>query len=355
MWRNRRLLDLLGLEHPIIQAPMAGSTTPAMAAAVANAGGLGSIGAATASLDEWRNTVAETKRLTNRAINVNFFVHEPPTPEPTREMRMAVRLEPYYAELGLEVPAPSVPFHPFNAAALSALVELRPRVASFHFGLPAAAAVKALKDAGIRVLSSATTPGEAKKLEAMGADAVIAQGWEAGGHRGTFAAPFAEGQIGTMALVPQVVDAVQIPVIAAGGIADGRGIAAALMLGASGVQIGTAFLTCAESAAHPLHREALLDRARPSQVTPLFGGRPARALVNRYMTEMADAEPLPFPMQFSLVTPLARAAVQAGSTDFLPMWAGQAHGLNRALPAAELMQRLVEEAAQRLASPAPGS
>jgi nitronate monooxygenase len=350
MWRDRRLIDLLGLEHPIIQAPMAGSTTPAMAAAVANAGGLGSIGAATATLDEWRKTVTEAKRLTNRALNVNFFVHEPPTPpEPAQEMRMAVRLEPYYADLGLEVPAPSVPFHPFSTAALNALVDLRPRVASFHFGLPAASAVKALKDAGIRVLSSATTPSEAMKLEAMGADAVIAQGWEAGGHRGTFAAPFAEGQIGTMALVPQMVDAVKIPVIAAGGIADGRGIAAALMLGAAGVQIGTAFLTCTESAAHPLHREALLEAGRPSQVTSVFGGRPARALVNRYMTEMADAEPLPFPMQFSLVTPLARAAVQAGSTDFLPMWAGQAHGLNRSLPAAELMQRLVTEATQRLA------
>ena len=349
MWRDRRLIDLLGLDHPIIQAPMAGSTTPAMAAAVANAGGLGSIGAATLSLDEWRSTVTEAKRLTNRALNVNFFVHEPPTPDAAREIRMVARLAPYYAELGLPVPAASVPFHPFNAAALAALIELRPRVASFHFGLPSAQAVKAMKDAGIRVLSSATTPAEAIKLEAMGADAVIAQGWEAGGHRGTFAAPFAEGQIGTMALVPQVVDAVKVPVIAAGGIADGRGIAAALMLGASGVQIGTAFLTCVESAAHPLHREALLQPARPSQVTSVFGGRPARALGNRYMAEMADAEPLPFPMQFSLVTPLARAAVQAGSTDFLPMWAGQAHGLNRSLPAAELMQRLVTEATQRLA------
>jgi nitronate monooxygenase len=349
MWRDRRLIDLLGLEHPIIQAPMAGSTTPAMAAAVANAGGLGSIGAATASLDEWRSTVAEAKRQTNRALNVNFFVHEPPTPDAVRETRVAARLAPYYAELGLLVPAASVPFHPFNAAALAALIELRPAVASFHFGLPSAQTVGALKAAGIRVLSSATTPAEAVKLEAMGADAVIAQGWEAGGHRGTFAAPFAEGQIGTMALVPQVVDAVKVPVVAAGGIADGRGIAAALMLGASGVQLGTAFLTCAESAAHPLHRQALLETGRPSQVTSVFGGRPARALSNRYMAEMAEIEPLPFPMQFSLVTPLARAAVQAGSTDFLPMWAGQAHGLNRSLPAAELMQRLVTEATTRLA------
>lgn len=349
MWRDRRLLDLLGLEHPIIQAPMAGSATPAMAAAVANAGGLGSIGAATATLDDWRAAVAEAKRLTNRALNVNFFVHEPPTPDIVRETRMAARLAPYYGELGLQVPAASVPFHPFNAAALAALIELRPRVASFHFGLPAAPAVEALKHAGIRVLSSATTPAEAVKLEAMGADAVIAQGWEAGGHRGTFAVPFAEGQIGTMALVPQVVDAVKVPVIAAGGIADGRGIAAALMLGAAGVQIGTAFLTCAESSAHPLHRQALMQPERAAHVTAAFGGRPARALANRYMVEMAEIEPLPFPMQFSLVTPLARAGAQGGSTDFLPMWAGQAYGLNRNLPAAELMQRLVEETTQRLA------
>jgi nitronate monooxygenase len=350
MWQDRRLLDLFGLEHPIIQAPMAGFTTPALAAAVANAGALGSLGTAVYPVADWRAQVEATRALTNRSINVNFFVHTPPVIEPAREQAVRARLAPLYAEFAVAPPAPAAaPFAPFGSESLDTLLALRPVVASFHFGLPTADAVRAIKQAGIRILSSATTPAEAVRLEAEGADAVIAQGWEAGGHRGTFAVPWPEGQIGTMALVPQVVDAVQIPVIAAGGIADGRGIAAALALGAAGVQMGTAFLRCPEASTPPPHRAALGDPLRATQVTTAFTGRPARALVNRFVAEMAGADALPFPAQASLVRPLTQAALQRGSAEFLSLWAGQAAGLARAMPAAELVQTLVRAAESRLA------
>jgi nitronate monooxygenase len=349
MWQDRRLLNLLGIEHPIVQAPMAGFTTPALAAAVANAGGLGSLGAATSSVADWRKLLADTRALTNRSINVNFFVHAPPVIEPAREQAVRAKLAPFHAELGVEPGPAAVPFEPFGNDGLSALLELRPTVASFHFGLPPQDAVRALKQAGVRVLSSATTPAEAVRLEGEGADAIIAQGWEAGGHRGTFAVPWTEGQIGTMALVPQVVDAVAVPVIAAGGIADGRGIAAALMLGAAGVQMGTAFLGCPETNTPAQHRAALGDPSRPAQLTTAFTGRPARALSNRYLEAMAGAEALPFPAQASLVRPLTVAAMKQGSADFLSLWAGQAAGLARAMPANELVQTLVREATARLA------
>jgi nitronate monooxygenase len=294
--------------------------------------------------------LAATRQLTNRPINVNFFVHAPPHIDPAQVAAVTERLRPYYAELGLTPPAAAMaPFPPFDAAALAALLELRPAVASFHFGLPPADAVSALKQAGMLLLSSATTPQEAMQLERAGADAIIAQGWEAGGHRGTFAVPFEQGQIGTMALVPLVVDAVRVPVIAAGGIADGRGLAAALALGAAGAQIGTAFLSCPETAIHPLHRAALLQPGAATQVTRAFTGRPARSLANRYVTEMAGADALPFPAQASLSGPLARAAAERGSADFLPLWSGQAVGLSRVLPAAELVQALVHEAHSRVA------
>lgn len=341
------LTDLLGCAYPVIQAPMAGATTPALAAAVANAGGLGSLGAAMLAPEQLRSAIRELRGATNRPFNVNFFVHRPPTPDPAREERMRARLAPYYAELGI-TPPPALPEPPppFDDARLEIVLRERPGVVSFHFGLPDAAQLRAIKEAGIRVLSSATTVAEACWLEERGVDAVIAQGYEAGGHRGTFLGDIDAARVGTMALVPQIVDAVACPVIAAGGIMDGRGIAAALALGAAGAQLGTAFLGCPEANVHPLYRQALqASRDDGTRVTRAFSGRPARALVNRYLDEMADAEAatLDFPLQRALAGPLAEAAAARGSADFVAMWAGQGAPLLRPLPAAELVGVLIAE------------
>jgi len=353
MWKDRRLIQLFGIEHPIIQAPMGGAAVPSLAAAVANAGGLGSLGTAILPVEERRRQVDQLRALTNHPINLNYFVHAEPVAEAAWTARLQARLAAWYAELGAgEPPAPTAPFSIFDREALEHLLAVCPAVASFHFGLPSPADVAAIKAAGIKLIASATTPQEARALEAGGVDAVIAQGWEAGGHRGTFAPPYGEGQIGTFALVPQVADAVGVPVIAAGGIADGRGIAAALMLGASAVQLGTAFLSCPEARVHPLYRQALTEATRASIVTAAFSGRPARALANRYAAELADAEAdiLAFPLQASQTVPLAQAAAARGSSEFMAMWAGQAYRLNRALPAAELVAILAREATARLAS-----
>ena len=233
-------------------------------------------------------------------------------------------------------------------------LELRPRVTSFHFGLPATDALKRLKEAGITLLSSATTVAEARRLETEGADAIVAQGSEAGGHRGTFTEGSGAWLIGTMALVPQIVDAVRVPVIAAGGIADGRGIAAAFALGASGVQIGTAFLGCPEATVPPIHREALHRAAdEDTRLTRVFTGRPARALRNRLIDEMGEAEALDFPAQASVTRALLQATSEAARAAFLPMWAGQAAPLVRDLPAAQLIERLIAESRSRLPGAGP--
>ena len=353
MWKDCRITQLFGIEHPIIQAPMGGAAVPALAAAVANAGGLGSLGTATLPAEERRRQVEQLRALTSRPINLNYFVHAEPVADPARTIRLQARLAAWYVEHDAgEPPAPTALMPIFDREALEHLLAVRPAVASFHFGLPKPADVAAIKAAGIKLIASATTPKEAKALEAGGVDAVIAQGWEAGGHRGTFTPPYGEGQIGTLALVPQVADAVGVPVIAAGGIADGRGIAAALMLGASAVQLGTAFLSCPEAAVHPLHRQALAEGARASIVTAAFTGRPARALANRYADEMvaAEADILDFPLQLSQTWPLIQATLARGSSEFLPMWAGQAYGLNRAMPAADLVATLAREATVRLSS-----
>jgi nitronate monooxygenase len=355
MWKDRRLTQLFGIEHPIIQAPMGGAAVPLLAAAVTNAGGLGSLGTATLPAVERRRQVDELLALTSGPINLNYFVHAEPVVDVVRTARLQARLAAWYAEHGAgKPPAPAVLVPTFDAEALDHLLTVRPAVASFHFGLPKPTDVAAIKAAGIKLIATATTPQEAKALEAGGVDAVIAQGWEAGGHRGTFAPPYDKGQIGTFALVPQVADAVGVPVIAAGGIADGRGIAAALMLGASAVQLGTAFLSCPEANVHPLHRLALTQAERASIVTPAFTGRPARALANRCAADLTDAEAdiLDFPLQISQMWPLMQATVARGSSEFLPMWTGQAYGLNRTMPAAELVATLAREAMARLASAA---
>jgi nitronate monooxygenase len=346
MWPRTDFLELLGITHPIIQAPMSGFAPPALAAAVCNAGGLGSIGCAGLPPARVRDEVGALRQATNRPYNLNFFVHARPRLDPDATARMQARLAPYFDEFGLgPVPEPKEPFPHFDEERLALVLELRPRVVSFHFGLPEASAVRRIKEAGCIILSSATTVAEARSLEASGADVIIAQGFEAGGHRGSFSDSPGAGMVGTMALVPQIVDAVRLPVIAAGGIADGRGIAAAFALGASGVQLGTAFLGCPEATISSLHRARLRSAADDgTELTRAFTGRPARALRNRYITEMADSEPLEFPLQGSLVGPLWQLPSEKARADFMPLWAGQAAPLIGESAAGQLVGRLVTEA-----------
>ncbi len=347
-WPRNDLSELLGVEHPIIQAPMASAATPALAAAVSNAGGLGSLGCAPFTPEKFAEQVGALRADTNMAFNVNFFVHDEPVADSEAETAMLQRLAPYYAELELgEAPAARSVFPIFGAEMLAAVTALKPPVVSFHFGLPEHATIETLKASGAVILASATTVREAVALEQGGVDAVIAQGYEAGGHRATFLGDVESGTVGTFALVPQVADAVSVPVIAAGAVADGRGIAAAFALGASGVQIGTAFLACPETEMHPVHRELLLQaRGETTQVTRTISGRPARAIVNRYITEMNEsgAEPLAFPLQYSLSGPLNAASRKRDSSDLMVMWAGQAAALARPLPAGELLTKLADEA-----------
>ena len=345
MWPDRRLCELLGIEHPIIQAPMAGSATPALAAAVSNAGGLGSLGCAGLDAAGVAAVATELRSATNKPFNLNFFVHPKPTNDPVTLAAARTRLAPWYAALGLGEPPEALPdLGPgFDAARLATLLVLRPKVVSFHFGLPEAEAVAQLKAAGCVILSTATTVAEARALEAGGADAIIAQGWEAGGHRGSHVPRAPADGIGTLALVPQVVDAVRLPVIAAGGIGDGRGIAAALALGACGVQLGTAFLTCPEAGTDAPRRE-LLRHASDSDtmMTEAFSGRAARARRSRYAPDLdRRRQALPdFPSLYALSDPL----IEAGRDDEASFHLyGQAAAMGRALPAADLLAWLVGE------------
>ncbi len=349
MWPRRDLLDLLGIEHPIIQAPMAGASTPALAAAVSNGGGLGSLGCASMSLDDLEASTEQLRNATNRAFNLNFFAHQTPDLAPETVTATRSLLQPYYDlhDLG-DVPQTSLaPFEPFDEARLALLLKLRPAVVSFHFGLPAPETLDALKDTGARILCSACTVNDAQTLDAAGVDAIIAQGYEAGGHHGDFAMPADPVGVGTMALVPQIVDAVKVPVIAAGGIADGRGIAAAFALGASGVQIGTAFLSCPESSVSEMHRSALGHaNDDETRLTRAFSGRWARAKTNPYIEAMEPhSQALPeFPLMYGFSNPLRTWSTNEGNEDYQFMLYGQAAALNRELPAAELVELLIEEA-----------
>lgn len=346
-WFENRLTERLGIRYPIIQAPMAGAIKPDLTIAAANAGVLGSLPAAMLSIDELRTQCAAVREATNGAFNVNFFTHKPPDEYAVDVSAMRARLAPYYEELGIgEVPNTQRTTPSFNDDQLEVLVAERPGVVSFQFGLPGDEAMNAIKETGAAILGLATNADEAKTLQDRGVDAVIAQGFEDGGHRGTVAPPYEAGQIGTFALVPLVADAVDIPVIAAGGIADGRGIAAALALGASAVLIGTAFLTCPESGAPDLYRQALLKAGSDeTRMTDAFSGRPARGLENRYIREMADmgSDLPPFPVPNALTGPLRKASAAAGKTDFMSLWAGQAMPLARDLPVAEFVETLVRE------------
>jgi nitronate monooxygenase len=334
--------ELLGIERPILQAPMASAATPALAAAASEAGALGALGSAMLPVDELRRQTEELRRRTDRPFQLNFFCHEPPVVDADVAARAREYFTPLYDELALgDPPEPSVPAVEFDAARLVAVLELRPPVVSFHFGLPSQEALKAIRDTGARILASATTVAEARHLEAHGVDAVVAQGAEAGGHRGSFLVEGDDGPVGTLALVPQVVDAVDVPVVAAGGIADGRGLAAVLALGAGAAQIGTAFLRCPESGISEAYREALGEaQAEGTIITRAVSGRPARALRNRLASELSGV--LPYPAQLSLTLPLWESAARA--RDFQPMWSGQGAALAAELPAGELVAAISADA-----------
>lgn len=336
---------LLGIGLPLVQAPMAGVQGSALAIAVCEAGGLGSLPCAMLSHDAIRAEVAAIRARTPRPFNLNFFCHAPPTPDAARESAWRALLAPYYREAGLDATAnvPTPARAPFDAATADLLEELRPAVVSFHFGLPAPDLLVRARGCGAKILSSATTVAEALWLEARGVDAIVAQGLEAGGHRGHFLSEDLSLQAGTIALLPQVVRAVKRPVIAAGGIADARGVAAALALGAAGVQIGTAYLLCPEATTSAAHRAALRgEAARHTALTNLFSGRPARGVVNRLMRELGpfNAAVPEFPLASTATAPLRAWAQAQGRGDFSPLWAGQNASGCGEIPAAELTRRL---------------
>jgi len=353
MWRDRRILDLFGIELPIVQAPMAGANLSAMAIAVAEAGGLGSLPCATITPQQARQELTAIRRATSKPVNINFFCHTPPARDEGREQRWQAQLAAYYRELGLDpaAPAPASSRAPFDAALCELVEEMRPEVVSFHFGLPEKALLERVRATGAKIISSATTVQEARFLEDHGCDAIIAQGAEAGGHRGMFLTDDIATQVGTFALVPQVADAVKVPVIAAGGISDARGIAAALTLGASAVQIGTAYLFSPEAIVSAPHRAALRNAAaRETALTNVFTGRPARGFVNRVMREVGPMSPLApaFPLAGGALAPLKARSEPQGSEDFMSLWSGQAASLCREQPAGELTRRLAAEALARL-------
>jgi nitronate monooxygenase len=347
-WPDRRLLDLLNLEIPIIQAPMAGSDSVALARSVSSTGALGSLACALLSPDDVREAVRRLRQDMRRLFNLNFFCHTMEAPDSGATERWKRFLRPHYERLGLDIE--SLPESrlrlPFNDEMCAVVEEARPEVVSFHFGLPNPNLVGRLKRHGIKILSSATTVREAKWLESHGCDAIIVQGIEAGGHRGMFLETNLASQLGLFALLPQVKDAVPVPVIAAGGIADPRGVIAALVLGASGVQLGTAYLFCPEANVSPLYRRALEQAAdRGTVLTNLFSGRPARGILNRYLQEsgpMSDAAPV-FPYAATLVAPLRAASEQAASLDYMQLWAGQAAGLAKSMPADQFTRKLAED------------
>lgn len=353
MWPDRRLIDLFGIELPIVQAPMAGACGSAMTIAVSEAGGLGSLPCAMLDEDGVRNEIGIIRQRTDRPFNANFFCHEPAALDSSREARWREALGRYYQEFGIDprAIAPSPNRAPFDEAMCEIVEDVRPKVVSFHFGLPAEPLVARVKAAGSLVISTATSAEEARWLESRGCDAIIAQGNEAGGHRGMFLSDDIATQAGTFALVPQVADAVAVPVIAAGGIGDGRGIAAAFALGASGVQIGTAYLFTPESLITDLHRAALRGaRDDRTALTNLFSGRPARGLVNRVMREvgpMSDVAPA-FPTAGAALAPLKQAAESQGSADFSSLWSGQAAALCGEAPAGSLTRTLADDALARL-------
>ncbi|MBR1124973.1 nitronate monooxygenase [Bradyrhizobium lablabi] len=354
MWPDRRLIDLFKTEFPIVLAPMAGAMDADLAIAVAQGGGLASLPCAMLSAEKAREQVNIVRQRVSAPVNLNFFTHQPVDAHPEREAGWKQRLGSYYREFGIDASAPinAANRAPFDAAFCAVVEELKPEIVSFHFGLPEDSLLNRVKAAGCIVMSSATTVREAIWLEENGADVIIAQGAEAGGHRGMFLTENIAEQPGTFALVPQVVDAVKIPVIAAGGIADGRGIAAAFALGASGVQIGTAYLRCPESKVSAPARVALAQATDETTViTNVMTGRPARGVANRVMREIGPiSEHAPaFPHAATALGPLKAAAEKLGKVDFTSLWAGQGVRMGREMPAAELTRALAGGALARFA------
>jgi nitronate monooxygenase len=342
------LQQLLGIELPIIQAPMAGVQGSALAVAVSNAGGLGSLPCAMLGLDAMRTELTAIKAHTGKPFNVNFFCHRPLAPSAEREAAWRTTLAPYYKEYGIDADKiPAGPGRaPFSAEAADVLEDVKPAVVSFHFGLPSAELLARVRAWGSKILASATTVEEARWLEGKGVDAVIAQGLEAGGHRGIFLSEDLSTQVGTLALVPQIVRAVKLPVIAAGGIADAKGVAAVMALGAAGAQIGTAYLLCPEATTSAVHRAALKsDAARHTALTNLFTGRPARGIVNRIMKELGpiSAAAPAFPLATAAIAPLRAKVESLGSGDFSPLWSGQNASGCKEVPAGVLTQELAAD------------
>jgi nitronate monooxygenase len=348
------LTGRLGVRHPIIQAPLAGGgDTPELVAAVAGAGALGFIGAAYLAPARIVEAARAVRARTGRPFGVSLFA-PPGASGPRADPGPALeRLAPFYAELGVSLPGPPTPAPDAFEAQLTAALATEAAVFSFTFGVLPPDAIRAIRARGLLLVGTATTVQEAVALERAGVDAVVAQGSEAGGHRGTFKGPFEAGMIGTMALVPQVVDGVAVPVIASGGIMDGRGIAAALALGAAAVQMGTAFLTCHEAGIPEVYKQAIVEAEETgTRVTRAFSGRPARGIVNRFMTAMegpgAGEHILPFPLQNALTRPLRAAAAKQGRAEYLSLWAGQGLRLARREAAATLVDRLAREAEEAL-------
>jgi nitronate monooxygenase len=342
---NNALTQCLRTDLPLIQAPLAGVQGHALAAAVCNAGGLGSLPCAMLSLDALHTELTALRAATNKPFNVNFFCHTPPTPDTAREQAWAQALAPYYTEWGINPSsiAPGAGRAPFTAEAADILADFKPAVVSFHFGLPSPDLLARVRSWGAVVLSSATTVAEARWLAARGVDAIIAQGLEAGGHRGMFLTDDLTTQLGTFALLPHIVAAVNVPVIAAGGIANAQGVAAAMALGAAGVQAGTAYLLCPEATTSAVHRAALSsEAANHTALTHLFTGRPARGIVNRVMRELGPLNPAApaFPLATAGIAPLRAKAEAQGSGDFSPLWAGQNASGCKVAGAAEITREL---------------
>lgn len=339
------LLERLKLKLPIFQAPMAGVQGSALAIAVSNAGGLGALPGAMLSADVMRAELKAIRTQADGPINVNFFCHRPPVPDASRDKAWRAALAPYYKELGIDTNqlAAGPSRSPFSAEIAAVVSEFAPEVVSFHFGLPSSELIQRVRSWGAMVISTATTVEEAVWLEAQGADAIIAQGAEAGGHRGMFLTDDANTQLGIFALLPQIVNAVRVPVIAAGGIADAQGLAALLSLGAQAAQIGTAYLLCPEATTSAVHRAALKSgAARNTAFTNVFSGRLARGIVNRAMRELGPVSELApaFPLASAAIAPLRAKSESLGSGDFTSMWAGQNVSGCREIPAAELTRAL---------------
>ena len=348
-------LRKLGIELPIIQAPMAGVSTPEMAAAVSNAGGVGSIGVGSVDADATRQMIAAVRVRTGRPFQVNVFCHRPAVADAAREASWLARLGPEFARYGTNPPARLTEIYQSfrtDDATLAVLLAERPPIVSFHFGVPSRDRIEALRAAGIVLLATATSLEEGEVIAAAGIDAVVAQGYEAGGHRGVFDPDGADDRLGTVALTRLLARRLDIPVIAAGGIMDGAGIAAALMLGATAAQLGTAFIACPESSADAGYRAALLGPAAEHTVmTAAISGRPARCLANRFtaLAEGVEREAIPdYPIAYDAGKALHAAAKAAGEFGYGAQWAGQGAPLARAQPAAELVARLRSEMEEAL-------